>query len=201
MSGGQIGEDAQAMPKKVYLAGPEVFLRNAREILDLKIALTRDAGLAPVSPGDLEFPRTDSPAELGLAISKIDERLMDSADAIIANLTPFRGIAADPGTCFELGYMCAQGKLAFAYTNVRADNALRTRSYYNGRTERDEAGLERGPDGILVEDMGFIDNLMLHGGVLNRGGTVVVGDAAEDRLYTDMAAFRSVLEAAVVKLG
>ena len=65
------------MPKKVYLAGPEVFLRNAREILDLKIALTRDAGLTPISPGDLELPRTDSPAELGLAISKIDEQLMD----------------------------------------------------------------------------------------------------------------------------
>ena len=41
------------MTKKVYLAGPEVFLVNAREILDLKIALTREAGLVPVSPGDL----------------------------------------------------------------------------------------------------------------------------------------------------
>ena len=49
--------------------------------------------------------------------------------------------------------------------------------------------------------MGFIDNLMLHGGVLSRGGTVVVGDTAKERLYIDMAAFRSVLEAAVVKLG
>ena len=25
-----------------------------------------------------------------------------ACDALIANLTPFRGIAADPGTCFEL---------------------------------------------------------------------------------------------------
>ena len=32
------------MPKSVYLAGPEVFLPNAREILDLKAALTRAAG-------------------------------------------------------------------------------------------------------------------------------------------------------------
>ena len=37
---------------KVYLAGPEVFLPNAREQLDRKIALTRTAGLVPVSPGD-----------------------------------------------------------------------------------------------------------------------------------------------------
>ena len=86
------------MPKSVYLAGPEVFLPNAREILDLKIALTREAGLVPVSPGDLGIPKLESKHELGLAISAIDERLMNSADAIIANLTPFRGIAADTGT-------------------------------------------------------------------------------------------------------
>ena len=61
--------------------------------------------------------------------------------------------------------------------------------------------MERGSDGILIEDMGFVYNLMLHGGVLRRGGTVVVADAAEERLHTDMAAFRSVLEAAVVRLG
>ena len=48
--------------------------------------------------------------------------------------------------------------------------------------------------------MGFIDNLMLHGGVVNRGGTVAVGDAALDRLYTDMTAFKSVLAAAAAKL-
>jgi nucleoside 2-deoxyribosyltransferase len=188
------------MTKKVYLAGPEVFLVNAREILDEKIALTREAGLVPVSPGDLTPPKTDSARQLGLELSRIDERLMDSADAIIANLTPFRGIAADPGTCFELGYMCAQGKLAFAYTNVRADNAARSRGFYAGATSRDAAGLERGPDGIMIEDMGFIDNLMLHGGVVNRGGTVAVGDAALDRLYTDMTAFKSVLAAAAAKL-
>ncbi len=62
------------------------------------------------------------------------------------------------------------------------------RGFYAGATSHDAAGLERGPDGIMIEDMGFIDNLMLHGGVVNRGGTVAVGDAALDRLYTDMTA-------------
>lgn len=188
------------MPTKVYLAGPEVFLANAREILDLKIALTREAGLVPVTPGDLTPPKLESPGDLGTAISGIDETLMDSADAIIANLTPFRGICADPGTCFELGYMCAQGRPAFAYTNMRADNAERTRVFYGGATMRDTDGVERGPDGVMIEDMGFVDNLMLHGGVLRRGGVVIVGDAAPDRLYTDMAAFRAVLAAAAAKL-
>jgi nucleoside 2-deoxyribosyltransferase len=187
--------------RSVYLAGPEVFLANAREILDIKIALTRAAGLIPIAPGDLEHPKTDSAWELGLAVARIDEQLMNSADAIIANLTPFRGIAADTGTCFELGYMCAQGKPAFAYTNMPATNGERTRGYYGGQVARDGAGQLRGPDGIMIEDMGFVDNLMLHGGVVNRGGAVIVGDAARGELYTDMAAFRRVLEVAAKKLG
>ena len=189
------------MPKAVYLAGPEVFLDNAREILDRKIALTRAAGLVPVSPGDLEFPKTASKWELGLAISSIDEKLMNSADAIIANLTPFRGIAADTGTCFELGYMCAQGKAAFAYTNVRADHGTRTKAHFKGVHSVDANGHPRGPDGMMIEDMGFIDNLMLHGGVLNRGGHVVVGDAPPGAELTDMRAFTAVLELAARQLG
>ena len=48
--------------------------------------------------------------------------------------------------------------------------------------------------------MGFADNLMHHGGVLNRNGTVVVSDAAEGRLYTDMEAFKSVLAHTVIEL-
>jgi nucleoside 2-deoxyribosyltransferase len=189
------------MPKSVYLAGPEVFLPNARAALDAKIALTRAVGLVPVSPGDLEFPPTANNFELGLAISAIDERLMDAADAIIANLTPFRGIAADTGTAFELGYMCALGKPVFAYTNVAKDHGERTRDFFGGAVIFDAEGKPRGPDGILIEDLGFIDNLMLHGGVVRRGGTVVIGDAPPDALYTDLAAFRQVLAIAKERLG
>jgi nucleoside 2-deoxyribosyltransferase len=188
------------MPKSVYLAGPEVFLANAREVLDAKIALTREAGLIPVSPGDLEFPHTDTKWELGLAISAIDEKLMHSADAIIANLTPFRGIAADTGTCFELGFMCAQGKPAFAYTNVRHDHGERTKAYYAGQWSVDATGRSRGPDGLMIEDMGFVDNLMLHGGVLNPGGVVVVGDAPKGAELTDLTAFKAVLKIAAERL-
>lgn len=189
------------MPKSVYLAGPEVFLENAREILDLKIALTREAGLVPISPGDLEIPKMPTKFELGLEISKIDEFLMNKADAIIANLTPFRGIAADTGTCFELGFMCAQGKPAFAYTNVKADHAARTLGYFNGEMRRDARGLPRGPDGMLIEDTDMIDNLMMHGGVVNRGGVVVVGDAPKGAELTDMTAFQQVLKIAAERLA
>ena len=51
--------------------------------------------------------------------------MMDAADAIIANLTPFRGPSADAGTVYELGYMAGRGKLCLAYCNDPAAYADR----------------------------------------------------------------------------
>jgi nucleoside 2-deoxyribosyltransferase len=181
------------MSVRVYLAGPEVFLPNAREQLDRKIALTRAAGLIPVSPGDVAIAEMPDHHARALEISRIDEELMFSADAIIANLTPFRGVGADPGTCYELGFMCARGKAAYAYTNVAANHFSRISDYYGGRLTADENGRRRGPDGLAAEDYSMIDNLMMHGGVERRGGVVVVGDAPLDAIYTDLAAFERVL--------
>ncbi len=188
------------MSARVYLAGPEVFLPNAREMLDRKIALTRAAGLIPVSPGDLAIPETPTKRDRGLAISQIDEQLMESADAIIANLTPFRGIAADPGTVYELGFMCGRGKRPFAYTNVAADHYKRTLDWYGGKYTTDAAGHERGPDGLALENFGMVENLMLDGGIEARGGVVVIGDARPDALYTDLTAFERVLAIAAERL-
>lgn len=187
---------SRTMTKKVYLAGPEVFLANARDILDRKAALAREAGFTPLSPGDLDIEPTETKKEFGLAISAVDEKMMLEADAIIANLTPFRGIAADVGTTFELGFMCALGKPVFAYTNVAAGHYERVMEFYNGLAAPAGDGHVRGPDGLSIEDFDMIDNLMLQGGVERRGGKVIVGNAPADRLYTDLDAFQRCLAAA-----
>jgi nucleoside 2-deoxyribosyltransferase len=179
---------------RVYLAGPEVCLPNAREQLDIKIALTKAAGLIPVSPGDLAIPQKPTRHEFGLAVSEIDEQLMDAADAIIANLTPFRGIAADTGTVYELGFMCGRGKIAYAYSNVAEDHYARTKAYYGGDTRQSADGRERGPDGLSLEDFDMIDNLMLDGGVERRGGVMVRRAVPEVELYTNTAAFEECLK-------
>ena len=190
------------MSLKVYLAGPEVFLPNAREQLDIKIALTRAAGLDPVSPGDFVIPPQPSKRQLGHAISEIDEKMMDSADAIIANLTPYHGVSADVGTCYELGYMCAQGKLTYAYTNVAADMKTRTVAHYGGDVFRSEDGRLRGKrDGLSIEDVEMVDNLMMQGGIERRGGQVVIHDAAAGELYTDTTAFEACLKLLAERAG
>jgi nucleoside 2-deoxyribosyltransferase len=181
------------MSIKVYLAGPEVFLPNAREQLDRKIALTKAAGLIAVSPGDFVIPPQPTKRQFGHAISEIDEQMMDSADAIIANLTPYHGVSADTGTCYELGYMCGRGKLAFGYTNVAADHRQRAIDYHGGAYTIDANGRPRGPDGLAIEDVDMVDNLMMQGGIERRGGEVIVHDAAPDALYTDTTAFETCL--------
>ncbi len=188
------------MPIKIYLAGPEVFLPNARDMLDEKAELVRRAGLIPLSPGDLQIPPADTKLGHGCNINAIDEQMMLEADAVIANLTPFRGIAADTGTSFELGFMCALGKPVFAYTNVAASHFTRILGYYDGVATQDETGRYRGADGLSIENFDMADNLMLHGGIIRRGGAVVVGNAPADALYTDLAAFKECLALAVKAL-
>lgn len=185
---------------KVYLAGPEVFLPNAREVLDAKIALTRRYGFTPVSPGDLEIPAYETKRGHGLAISAVNEKLMLGAEMIVANLTPFRGIAADVGTVYELGFMCARGCPAYGFSNVARDHFERLKAYYGGAVHPDAQGRPRGPDGLAVEDFDMIENLMLDGGIEARGGAFVTREVAAEAMFTDLGAFEECLSIAARRL-
>ena len=44
------------MPLKLYIAGPEVFLPNAREVMKQKTALCHKYGFEAICPGDLDIP-------------------------------------------------------------------------------------------------------------------------------------------------
>ena len=57
---------------------------------------------------------------------------MIAADAIIANLTPFRGPSADAGTVYELGYMAGRGKLCLGYCNDPAVLCRSRRAIHRG---------------------------------------------------------------------
>jgi len=100
---------------KIYLAGPDVFLPDAIEIGRRKAALCATHGLTGLYPLDnvVDLEADDA----SLRIFHGNEAMMREADAIIANLTPFRGPSADAGTVYEIGYMAGLGKLCLAYSN------------------------------------------------------------------------------------
>ena len=177
-----------------------MFLPNAREVLDRKIALARSCGFTPVSPGDLAVPETETKHQRGLAISAINESLMSSADLIIANLTPFRGVAADIGTAFELGFMCARGCPAFAFSNCTENHFERVSDLYGGEIRLGPDGRHRGPDGFALENFDMADNLMLDGGIAARNGAIITRKVAPDQLFLDLTAFEECLKLAAERL-
>lgn len=179
--------------KRVYLAGPEVFWPDARGALRRKSEITRQFGFDPAPPGDVQVPPGLDAHARGLHIGRENEKTMDGADFIIANLTPFRGPSADVGTAYEVGYMRGQGKKVFAYSDDARPYFVRlTEGYYAGAAQPDAAGGLRGPDGLRLEDHGMHDNLMLDTAALAGGGAFVALDGAPG----EFAAFRACLAAA-----
>ena len=163
--------------RRVYLAGPEVFFppEDHRAIVMEKKRILEEAGFEGVDPLDTElmFSEDQAKPERGHLIYRANRELMDSCDAMIANLTPFRGISADPGTVFEVGYMIGQGKPAFGFT-------LDSRPYREraGAADLDERG-------HTIEDFEMSDNLMIEGGIRESGGQLFVAERpGEHRFFS-----------------
>ncbi len=174
---------------KVYLAGPEVFLPNAAEVGAAKKRICAAHGLEGLFPLDQQQQPELPPIQLATAIYHANVALMDQADAIIANLTPFRGTAMDVGTAFEVGYCVARGVKLFGYANVRALLTERTAHSVKDGVRVDE-------NGRMVEDFGFFENLMIEVPIRKFGG-IVTADAPHDDLLGNLAAFECAVERAV----
>lgn len=161
--------------KSVYIAGPEVFLQNAVKVLQLKKDLCSQAGFIGVTPFDSNLDGFSNEHAHGLKIAWANEKLIDSCDIVIANITPWHGLHADVGTCLEIGYARAKGKRIYAYSHTDTKLQIeRLRRYFLSVTQ-DEQGFQRESyEGTLLEDFGMVDNLMIEGSVLGSGGEVVV---------------------------
>src|SRR5438552_16639006 len=142
---------------KIYLAGPDVFLPDALDIGQRKREICTRHGVTGLYPLDNIVDLTA--ADASLRIFKGNEAMMDAADAIIANLTPFRGPGADAGTVYELGYMAGRGKLCLGYSNDPATYAERVERTHQAMKSSGGGLIDR--DGLVVEDFGLPDNLMM----------------------------------------
>lgn len=141
---------------KIYLAGPDVFRPDALEQGERLKALCAEFGLLGVYPLDHSVPEgIDGPQEQALWIYQANLALIAGADAVLANLNPFRGTEPDSGTAFELGYASALGKPLYGYIDEGGSCAERLPCEWLGS----DPGHDR--DGNLVEAFGLPLNLML----------------------------------------
>lgn len=131
--------------KKVYLAGPDVFFRDCAAIFAARAQCCASLGLQAVVPADEKATAADD-------IFRSNVTLIESADGVIANLSPFRGPHCDVGTAWEIAYAIARSKPVFAFSSDPRPLAERLRI-------ADPDG--RDADGYLVENFGLAENLMI----------------------------------------
>lgn len=149
--------------RSVYLAGPDVFYWQAEERFEQLKRLCEKQGLAPVPPMDAsrELPGGLAPQAMAQALFEGNMQRLSSADMLVANLEPFRGLEPDSGTVFELATAVAQGKKVAGYFRG-ATTSLRQRVEAALGASAFREGLPYDPvHGMLVEDFGHGLNLML----------------------------------------
>jgi nucleoside 2-deoxyribosyltransferase len=171
---------------RIYLAGPDVFLPDAVDIGRRKKEICAAHGLIGLYPLDNAIDR--SVGDISLNIFKGCEAMMDAADAIIANLTPFRGPGADPGTAYELGYMAARGKFCLGYSNDPTTYAERVRLLTEVRSQD---GRLVDAEGLTVEDFGLSDNLMMIHALDLHGCPLVAPRETPADIWHDLTAFEA----------
>jgi nucleoside 2-deoxyribosyltransferase len=168
----------------IYLAGPDVFLPDAIEMGRRKAVICTRYGVTGCYPLDNVIER--AAADASLQIFKANEAMMDACEAIIANLTPFRGPGADAGTVYELGYMAGRGKLCLGYSNDPSIYAERVREFTQ---IKGCDGRLIDSHGLTIEDFGHTDNLMMIHALELHGVPLVLPRAKPADIWQDLTAF------------
>ena len=140
--------------KKIYLAGPEVFLENAREYGEILKQKCLTAGFKGLFPLDNDA-QGKTKEELARNIKEGNIELIKSCDIVIANLSPFRGPEPDSGTVWEIGFAQGLGKIVVGYCTDRRDLKTKTQAILDlaPSSSRDRENLE-------IENFGLSHNLM-----------------------------------------
>lgn len=165
------------MAIRAYLAGPDVFLPDARAHLARKAAICARHGLEGVAPLEEDDDAGGWHALFGRLLAT-----METCDIVIANLTPYRGASADAGTLVELGWFLGRGRPAFGYSNTARPFAERSRML--------RKLLPDPLPSLAVEEHGLPDNLMVPGAVLRGGGhPMVLPPDGRDRPFDALDVF------------
>lgn len=181
------------MAPRVYLAGPDVFLPDAEAWAARRKEMCACHGLTGVSPLDKLESEPAAwaalPAWQGIALR--NEQHISGAAAVIANLTPFRGPSADAGTVYEVGFARALGRPVFGYSNTVAPFIRRSLDFAaaHGGAIASPGQVWRDGDGMLIEQFGLADNLMIEAGLLGSGGVLVLPEAEPADRWRDLTGF------------
>ena len=100
---------------RIYLAGPDIFLRDATEYAAWQKQICLKHDFVPLHPLDNNVGLEKATRKVSRRIFHLDLAQIDAADLIVANCNYFRGGCIDDGTAVELGYAFAKSKAAYGY--------------------------------------------------------------------------------------
>lgn len=141
----------QSGTPKLYLAGPTVFMPDKHARGRTLKALCEAAGCKGLFPLDSDAGANPDAYRIHAACIA----MLSKADAVVADLSPFRGPHVDDGTAFELGFAAARGLPIFGYADDLRPLVERIAPRMPGdRVDR---------DGIDIEDFGEPFNAMIAG--------------------------------------
>jgi nucleoside 2-deoxyribosyltransferase len=166
-----------------YLAGPDVFLPDAPAHGARKAAICATHGITALLPlnEDVATLAAMQPQEAWCAIYAKDLAMMERADLVIANLTPFRGVSADAGTPVELGWFLGRGRPIFGYSN--------SATAFEDRNRTQVAAVPDPMPGLTVRGFGLPDNLMIAGAVESGGHPILLPEGRRDLPFDSLEVF------------
>mmetsp|Transcript_23868 Transcript_23868/g.41061 ORF Transcript_23868/g.41061 Transcript_23868/m.41061 type:complete len:182 (+) Transcript_23868:121-666(+) len=148
----------------VYLAGPGIFRKDADQFGAYQKDVCSKHGLLGLYPLDNAFnasPRnSDEARALATRIYLADLNLIDIADGVVADISPFRGPSMDIGTAIEIGYASALKKPIVGYCKDRRTYVNKVLEWDTETTEG-PPGVWRDKDGMKVDEFGTLDNPMV----------------------------------------
>ncbi|MFK5925397.1 MAG: nucleoside 2-deoxyribosyltransferase [Desulfuromusa sp.] len=142
--------------KKIYFAGPDVFEPDAIEVGNKLKQLAHEYGFIGLFPLDNTISVQEPPHVVARAIRDANIKLLESADIIMANLNPFRGIEPDSGTVFEVGFAVALKKDVYCYAADCREMIERVRD----KQQLPETATQC-QDGKIIENFKLSHNLMM----------------------------------------
>ncbi len=143
--------------RKIYIAGPDVFEKDAIDRGKRYRELCRRYGYEGLYPLDNEVDFSIGKREAARQIFEANRKMIDECDIVIANLNPFRGKESDSGTVWECGYAFAKGKKVYGYIRDTREYLQR----FGSEEIEEENGRFYDKQGRAVEDFGHPLNLML----------------------------------------
>lgn len=146
--------------KKIYIAGPDVFLKNSLQDLNEKKNYCNKNGFIGMIPFDANVDFTKSNENIRKDIYEANIKMIQECDIVIANMNNFRHNEQDAGTIFEIGYGVALGKKTYIYS-------LDTRTVIEKTIEVDkdyyiEESLYYDKNDMLIEGFDAKFNIMIN---------------------------------------